>query len=40
MRAATQMRKLNPDLAANLLQIVEMSLVAVPPSPSWYPSML
>lgn len=38
MKAATQMKKLNPDLAANLLQVVEMSLVAVPPSPSWYPS--
>lgn len=38
VKAATQMKKLNPDLAANLLQVVEMSLVAVPPSPSWYPS--
>lgn len=38
VKAATQMRKLNPDLAANLLQVVEMSLVAVPPSPSWCPS--
>lgn len=38
LKAAIQMRKLNPDLAANLLQVVEMSLVVVPPSPSWYPS--
>lgn len=38
MKAATQMRKLNPDLAANLLQVVEMSLVAVPLSLSRCPS--
>lgn len=38
MKAATEMRKLNLDLAANLLEVVEMSLVAVPPSPSWYPT--
>lgn len=38
MKAATQMRKLNPDLAADLLQVVEMSLGAVPLSPAWYPS--
>lgn len=38
VKAVTLMRKLNPDLAANLLQVVEMSLVAVPPSASWYPS--
>lgn len=36
VKAATQMRKLNSDLAANLLQVVEM--VVVPPSPSWHPS--
>lgn len=38
VKAATQMRKLNPDLPASLLQVVEMVVVA--PSPSWHPSCL